>query len=62
MMVEPLPDEDPPTEPVIVPIVHVKVLDGILAVKPMLGPVPLQVLAVFEVITPGLGFTVTVIG
>ena len=46
--------------PVIVPIVHVNVL-GALAVKLILGPVPLQVVAVLAVVTTGFGFTVTVI-
>jgi hypothetical protein len=46
--------------PVIVPIVHVNVL-GALAVKLILGPVPLQVVAVLAVVTIGFGFTVTVI-
>jgi hypothetical protein len=45
--------------PVIVPIVHVNVL-GALAVKLILGPVPLQVVAVLGVVTTGFGFTVTV--
>ena len=46
--------------PVIVPIVHVNVL-GALAVKLILGPAPLQVVAVLAVVTTGFGFTVTVI-
>jgi hypothetical protein len=46
--------------PVIVPIVHVNVL-GALAVKLILGPVPLQVVAVLAVVIIGFGFTVTVI-
>jgi hypothetical protein len=50
----------PVIPPVIVPIVQVKVL-GVLAVKLILGPVPLQVLAVFELVTVGFGLTVTVI-
>jgi hypothetical protein len=33
---------------------------GALAVKLILGPVPLQVVAVLVVVTTGLGFTVTV--
>ena len=45
--------------PVIVPIVHVNVL-GALAVKLILGPAPLQVVAVLAVVTTGFGFTVTV--
>jgi hypothetical protein len=46
--------------PVIVPIVHAKLL-AIEAVKLIFGLVPLQVTAVFAVVTTGLGFTVTVI-
>ena len=46
--------------PVIVPIVHVNVLEA-LAVKLILGLVPLQVVAVLAVVTTGFGFTVTVI-
>ena len=45
--------------PVIVPIVHVNVL-GALAVKLILGPVPLQIVAMLDVVTTGFGFTVTV--
>jgi len=45
--------------PVIVPIVHVNVL-GALAVKLILGPVPLQIVAALAVVTTGFGFTVTV--
>jgi hypothetical protein len=43
-----------------VPIVEVNVL-ATLAVKAILGPVPLQVVAVDAVVTVGDGFTVTVI-
>jgi hypothetical protein len=46
--------------PVIVPIVHAKLL-GALAVNAIFGPVPLQVLAVAALVTAGLGLTVTVI-
>ena len=42
-----------------VPIVHAKLLE-ILAVNEIFGPVPLQVLAVAELVTTGLGLTVTV--
>jgi hypothetical protein len=45
--------------PVIVPIVQVKVL-GMLAVRPIFGPVPLQVVADGEFVTVGKGLTVTV--
>jgi hypothetical protein len=57
-----VPDEAdaPVIPPVIVPIVQEKLL-GTLAVKLILGPVPLQVVAVFAVVTVGDGFTVTVI-
>jgi hypothetical protein len=46
--------------PVIVPTVHVNVLD-VLAVKAMLGLLPLQVAGFEGVVTEGIGFTVTVI-
>jgi hypothetical protein len=46
--------------PVIVPIVQAKVL-GVVAVSEILGLVPLQVDAVFGVVTAGVGLTVTVI-
>jgi len=59
-MVAPLPALAPVIPPVIVPMVHANVL-GTLAVKAILGPVPLQVIAVLAVVTTGLGFTVTVI-
>ncbi len=45
--------------PVIAPTVQLKLLAA-LAVNAMFGPVPLQVLAVAEVVTNGTGFTVTV--
>ena len=53
-MVLPEPDEAPVILPVIVPIVQEKLL-GAVAVKATLGPVPLQVLAVFGVVTSGVG-------
>jgi hypothetical protein len=46
--------------PVIVPIVQAKLL-AIEAVKLIFGLVPLQITAVFAVVTTGLGFTVMVI-
>src|ERR1035437_3160353 len=49
----------PVMPPVIVPIVHEKLL-GTLAVKLILGPVALHVDAVDELVTTGVGFTVTV--
>jgi hypothetical protein len=55
-MVVPLPTLAPVIEPVIVPTVQVKLL-GELAVKVILGPVPLQVLAVAELVIAGLGLT-----
>ena len=61
MIVEPDPALAPVILPVIVPIVQVKVLDA-LAVKPIFGPVPLQVAAVDAFVTAGVGLTVTVIG
>ena len=55
----PLPNPAPVIFPEIVPIVQVKLL-GVLDVKLIFGPVPLQVLAVDELVTVGVGFTVTV--
>jgi len=60
LMVEPEPLLAPVILPVMVPIVQLNVLAA-LAVKLMLGLVPLQVLAVAEVVTAGFGLTVTVI-
>ena len=50
----------PVIEPVIVPIVQAKPL-GTLEVKAIFGLVPLHVVAVAELVTAGLGLTVTVI-
>ena len=50
----------PVIPPVIVPIVHVKLL-GVLEVSVIFGPVPLHVLAVATLVTTGVGLTVTVI-
>jgi hypothetical protein len=58
-MVAPDPADAPVIPPVIVPIVQVNVL-GAVAVKAILVAVPLQMAAVFAVVTAGLGFTVTV--
>jgi hypothetical protein len=41
-------------------MVHAKLL-GALEVNVIFGPVPLQVLAVAELVTAGIGLTVTVI-
>ena len=60
MIVEPEAALAPVIPPVIVPIVHAKLL-GAEAVKLIFGPVPLQVEAVLAVVTAGLGLTVTVI-
>jgi len=60
LMVEPEPAEAPVIAPMLVPKVQAK-LEAAEAVRLMLGPVPLQVLAVVEVVTVGIGFTVTVI-
>ena len=59
-MVGPDPGEAPVIPPVIVPIVHAKVL-GAEAVNAMAGLVPLQVLAVGKVVTVGVGLTETLI-
>ena len=58
-MVEPELALAPVIPPVIVPIVHTKLL-AVLAVNEIFGPVALQVLAVAELVTDGIGFTVTV--
>ena len=56
-------DPEPPVAlvmlPVMVPTVHMKVL-GVLAVSAILVVFPLQIAAVFAVVTTGEGFTVTV--
>jgi len=46
--------------PVIVPMVQAKLLEA-LAVREILGLVPLQVLAVAVLVTSGIGLTLTVI-
>jgi hypothetical protein len=60
LIVEPDPLLAPVIPPVIVPIVHAKLL-AVLAVNPIFGPVPLQIVAVAELVTTGVGLTVTVI-
>jgi hypothetical protein len=60
LIVLPDPAAAPVMLPVIVPIVHAKLL-GALAVNAMFGLVPLQVLAVLAVVTAGVGLTVTMI-
>jgi hypothetical protein len=59
-IVGPEPAEAPVIPPVLVPNVHAKLL-AVLAVRLTPGLVPLQVLAVVELVTDGVGFTVTVI-
>jgi hypothetical protein len=59
LMEEPEAALAPVMPPVIVPIVQLNVL-GALAVKLIFGPVPLQVLAVAELVTAGVGFTAIV--
>jgi hypothetical protein len=59
-MVPPEPELAPVMPPVIAPIVQVKLL-GALDVKVIFGPVPLQMLAAAELVTVGVGLTVTVI-
>ncbi len=61
MIVDPDPLLAPVIPPVIVPIVQANEL-GVEAVNEILGPVPLHIVAVFAVVTEGVGFTVTVIG
>jgi ABC-type proline/glycine betaine transport system permease subunit len=60
LIVAPDPALAPVMLPVIVPIVHAKLL-GALAVNAIFGPDPLQVLAVAALVTAGIGLTVTVI-
>ncbi len=60
MIVVPEPALAPVIPPVMVPMVQPNVLAA-LAVKLILGPVPLQVLAVLAVVTRGFGLIVTVI-
>ena len=59
-IVDPLPALAPVIPPVIVPTVHVKV-DAALAVNAMFVVVALQIVALFAVVTTGVGLTVTVI-
>ena len=59
-IVLPAPALAPVILPVIVPTVQVNVLAA-LAVSAMFVAVPLQIAAVFAVVTAGVGFTVTVI-
>jgi hypothetical protein len=59
LIVAPEPALDPVMPPVIVPIVHVKLL-ATLDVSEILGPLPLQELAVAALVKTGVGFTVTV--
>ena len=60
-MLFPDPALAPVIAPVMVPMVHAKLLD-VLAVKLIFGPEPLHVLEVAELVTKGVGFTVIVIG
>ncbi len=59
-MVAPEPALAPVMPPVIAPIVQAKLL-GTLDINVIFGLVPLQVLAVGELVTIGSGLTVTVI-
>jgi hypothetical protein len=58
-IVAPDPEEAPVMPPVTVPTVQVNVL-GAVAVSAILVAVPLQIAAVFAVVTTGVGFTVVV--
>jgi hypothetical protein len=60
LIVEPLPAVAPVMPPLMVPIVHEKLL-GADAVSAMFGLVPVQMEAVAELVTAGVGLTVTVI-
>jgi hypothetical protein len=59
-IVDPLPALAPVILPVTVPTAHVNVL-AVLAVKAMFVAVALHIVAVFAVVTTGVGLTVTVI-
>ena len=59
-MAVPEPALAPAIPPAMAPIVQVKLL-ATLDVNAILGLVPLQVLAVAELVTVGIGFTVTII-
>jgi|SRR6266700_6970683 len=59
LIVVPEPEFAPVMLPTIVPTVHEKLL-GIFAVRVILGPVPLHVVAEAEFVTTGIGFIVTV--
>ena len=59
-MLDPEPELAPVIPPVIVPTVQVNVL-ATEPVNDMLVAAPLHIVAVFAVVTVGLGFTVTVI-
>lgn len=59
-IVAPDPDVAPVMPPLMVPTVQVNVL-AVVAVNAMLVVPPLQIAAVFAVVTTGVGFTVTVI-
>jgi hypothetical protein len=60
LIILPEPALAPVIPPVMVPIVHEKVL-GAVDVNAMLGPVPLHILTVARLVTSGLGLTVTII-
>ena len=60
MIAFPLPALAPVIPPVIVPIVHVNVLEAVAA-KDIFGLVPLQIATAFAFVTTGVGLTVTVI-
>ena len=60
MIVGPAPELAPVIGPVIVPIVHEKLLVG-EAARLITGAKPLQMVAVLAVVTNGAGLTVTII-
>jgi hypothetical protein len=60
LILEPELAEAPLIAPILVPNVHAKVLAAV-AVRLILGLLPLHVLAVLTVVIFGIGFTVTVI-
>jgi hypothetical protein len=60
LIVLPEPAEAPVIPPLMAPMVHEKLLAAV-EVRLILGDVPLQMVAVPGLVTPGVGFTVTVI-
>jgi hypothetical protein len=58
-IVDPLDAVAPVTPPVIVPMVQLKVAPATLLARDILVVAPLQIVSVLDVVTFGVGFTVT---